>query len=80
MSKLEDHISEFIKENPGYTIKELCNKMPGNIAVPPGTFKRILHTLVKENKVAVDNAGHFCWIYNPERFDECMSKPELFIK
>lgn len=72
-------VEEFIKENSGELKKTaLCKALPKQMMYQ--TFTQIIDYLQESNKIAVDNEGHICWIYNPEVVSYYNGREDLRIR
>lgn len=73
-------LENLIREHPGHTQMELWRML----SCPPGisytTFGQMICAFIRIKKVAVDEEGHYCWIYNPDLTRRFLSQPALRIK
>jgi hypothetical protein len=72
-------VARLVKNYPGYTKRELWERIPLPRGIFYTEFDGILCHLITKNMIAKDQEGHYCWIYNPELTRRYMSQPELSI-
>ncbi len=69
-------VEEFILEHGGeFKKRSLWEALPKKMMYQ--TFCVIFDYLSESGKIAVDSAGHICWIWDPEGVKYFLSKPEL---
>lgn len=66
-----------VREHSGYTKLELWGSLPYPQGMNYTMFSTILCSLIKENKIARDEEGHYCWIYNPGLVQKYLKREEL---
>jgi hypothetical protein len=74
------NLETLIREHPGNTQMELWKKLPCPQEMSYTTFGHMICAFVRIKKVAVDEEGHYCWIYNPDQTHKFLSQPILLIK
>jgi len=69
-------VEEFIKEHSGeFKKRSLWENLPKKMMYQ--TFQVIFDYLLDSHKIAVDNEGKICWIWNPELVRKYLARPEL---
>ncbi|MFH1827962.1 MAG: hypothetical protein ABH824_01735 [Nanoarchaeota archaeon] len=69
-------VEEFIKEHGGeFKKRSLWEHLPKKMMYQ--TFQVIFDYLLDSGKIAVDQEGKICWIWNPELVQKYLARPEL---
>ncbi|MCK5322437.1 MAG: hypothetical protein KAJ47_04180 [Candidatus Aenigmarchaeota archaeon] len=69
-------VEEFVKKHGGeFKKKRLWENLPKKMMYQ--TYCVIFDYLLDSNKIAVDNSGKICWIWDPEGVKKYLSNPDL---
>ncbi len=69
-------VERFIKDHGGeFRKKSLWENLPKKMMYQ--TYCLIIDYLLDSNKIAVDNGGKVCWIWDPEGVKRYLSRPDL---
>ena len=80
LPQLVEKVTSVIKENCGYYKVELWKRIPSPKMMSYIEFSEVITYLYDTGKIAFDDEGHICWIYNPELTRQFLSNPALLIK
>ena len=78
--QLVEIVTSLIKEHCGYDEVELWKKIAPPQIMSYSEFSEVIEYLFNNGKIASDDEGHICWIYNPELTRQFLSNPALLIK
>lgn len=72
-------VEETIKEHSGeYKKKSLWEHLPKKMMYQ--TYNVTINYLLDSSKIAIDNEGKICWIWNPELVRRYLSDPSLAVR